>query len=375
MKESRTTEKRAALASACILLFAVLLAPACTTIDAHAEKARDMPTGKALARYHCSMAEKFWRNGDDGMALRHLTDAVRAEPMMLEPRLGLVDFHIAKGFFDEAFVLICSTPEELKNGVEIKERLVYVLELMGDHDAAVAEVEKSSKEEGHRGSLFRSMAEARIFMNDFGGAMQFYRKVLDLDGEDEQALEALSRIYELNGQDAERGRVLLQLAAVCPNDPAYPPAAAEAMNEAGLAPEAVAGLDLLRCDDSGIVRGDVCLALALIHYLTESWEDTIVFYEEARGRGGCLLSLDDRMRLSEALLRVGEDRRAADELRELLDEEPGDPVVRAALALAYWRSGHEERARMVMRDTPEGQEKGYVLDAVKRRMRGGAEGD
>jgi len=328
-----------------------------------------MPTGAALARSHVRMASKYLDKGNEKMAVRHLGDAVKIAPSMLDPRVGLIDLHVAKGYFNEALALIEGCPEEMRKKPELTERLVYILEMKGNRLEAEKVADQAVKSGAGRGRLLKSRAKARIALNDFKGAMELYERVLEINPADSKALTDLERLYELSGREADRAAVLLRLTALCPDDPGYPMHAAEAMERAHLEDEGIARLNALSRDGLGRLRGDVCRALAFLYCKKGDWRKACSMYSQARDPGGFLLDREDMLRFSEALLRDGDYESASKELKALLGEDPNDPVVRAALVFAYTRSGHEDWARELMEEAPMRLKQNHLLGAVEKELK------
>jgi|GEM_PF-2442956 len=362
-------------ATGVLLLAVTMMLQGCTTLRPGGESDTIKATGKALSGFHYTTAEKFWKQGNANLAIKYLQKAIENDPLQIEPRLGLIDIYMARCLPDEALITIRNCPEEMQEDPQLRERLVFALELQGDSEGAAAASDEAVAEGMNRTRLLVTRAEANLMLKDFSGARELYEEAIRVDPADWEALRALSKIYSLTGLHAEAGELLLRLIVLRPEEPQIAMESGLAFEEAGLIDDGIRRLYLHLFTADGHQRGDVGRALGYLYFQRELWPECLHAYTLAREVDEGLLDVHDRMRLAEALLRTGEILNAATELQSLLDRDPDNHVVRAALALAYWKSGQRTRAEELVANTPRVQAAGEpgeeLLRAVIKRLRGG----
>ncbi len=369
VKEKNRGRRGALLFVGALLLF-LISAGSCTTVDSDARN-DESSFDYALTSFHYEMAEKFWSQGKEELAVKYLKKAVAGDPNALEPRLGLIDIQVARGKIDDALTAVNGCPEDMKYEPEVLDRLLYVLELKDDAEAAARVIAEAEDREVTTGQFLKTRAEARLFRNDFPGALEYYERARRKFPRDTALLESLAALYGLLGREAERAEVLVALVALLPERNEIPIAAARAFDKAGIRKEGIVQLESYILAEGKMVRGDVCQGLGYLYIREERWQQACEIYERARSQGDAVLSIEERKNLSEAYLRNGDNVKAAAELQDLVLRNPDDPVVRAALALAYWRMGHVERAEEIVNNAEIGSKKGTVLGAVEKKIRGG----
>ncbi len=369
-KEKNRGRNRAPLFAGALLLF-LISAAGCVSVESDPKGEHDSSFDYALVNFHYKMAEKFWNQGKEDLAVKYLHKAVVGDPTALEPRLGLIDIHVARGSVDEALTTIDSFPEEMKYDSEVLDRLLYILELKGDDEAAARVIAEAQDREVPTARFLKTRAEARVFRNDFATALKFYERARRDFPQDTALLEAMSALYGLMGREAQRAEILVDLIALLPERTDFPIEAARAFEKAGRPKEGIVQLESLILGEGRMVRGDVCQGLGYLYIREERWQHACEIYERARVRGDAVLTLEERKSLAETYLRNGENVKAAAELQDLVLRQPEDPVTRAALALAYWRMGHVERAEEIVKGAGAGTKEGTVLGAVENKIRGG----
>jgi tetratricopeptide (TPR) repeat protein len=362
--------RRGAPISVSALLLVSFLIVGCTTVEERRQEAKGPGFNESMARFNYEMSEKLWKQGKEDLAVKYLMKAVSDNPMMLEPRLGLMDIYISRGAYRDVVVFAENCPEGLKSHPEILERLVFALEADGNPEALAQVVENAAAAGIPPGRFLSARAEADLMNKDYEGALDLYRQACENDPADVRALMAMAKTHELLGNHDQECEILLRIATICPDDPAAAMNVALAFERAGCRQDGIASLkNLLLTGENNLVRDDVCRALGYLYFKEEMWQDAVKIYSLVREKGLSLLLRDDRMRLAESLLRIEDDAKAAAELQKLLDDDPADTVVRAALGLAYWRSGQTSRAREIMENAPRGVEGGTVLNALSKQFK------
>lgn len=367
LKENRIRDWACALAGA--LLIVTFLCTGCVTVSDSDEEDPILTRDSHMGRFHYEMAEKFWKQGNEDLAVKYLRKAVKADPLSLEARLGLIDIWVGNDRLTEARTYISITPEELKYEPELLDRMVFILEIQEDYEALAQTVTEASEQGVDQDRFLTVRAEARVLRKDYDGARELFESAWAADPEDASVLQALVRIYRLTGSSLEEAEALLRLTALCPDDPQYPHEAALLYDKLELREDGIQGLEPLYTVDDGRIRGEVCLALAFLYFNEEQWCEAVGMFTLAQDKGDCFLRTEDRKRLAEAYLRCGDNRNAAAELQALLADNPDDSVVRAALALAFWRDGQDTRAEEAVTGAPQDDERGNVLNALEKRLK------
>jgi len=370
IKEKNRGRRRAPLFLGALLLF-LIPAAGCVSVDSEPSGERDSSFDYALVNFHYEMAEKFWNQGKEELAVKYLNKAVAGDPDSIEPRLGLIDIQVARGDVDGALTAINDCTEEMKYDPEVLDRLLYILELKGDDEAAARVIAEAQDREVTTGRFLKTRAEARVFRNDFAKALNFYERARGEFPRDTALLEAMAALYGLMGREAQRAEILVDLISLLPERTDFPIDAARAFQKAGCPKEGIVQLESLILGEGRMVRGDVCQGLGYLYISEERWQHACEIYEKARAEGDAVLAVEERKNLAEAYLRNGDNVKAASELQDLVLRQPDDPVARAALALAYWRMGHVERAEEIVKGAAEGTIEGTVLGAVDKKIRGG----
>ncbi|HEX4802343.1 MAG TPA: gliding motility protein, partial [Myxococcaceae bacterium] len=109
-----------------------------------------------------------------------------------------------------AFVAAARALRELPDdeaSLELCLKLVDAAEATDDLVALLVEIASKASDDGARVSLYRALGRLRQRQRDPAGALETWRRVLELSPADEEALDALARLYALLG----RGRELLDV--------------------------------------------------------------------------------------------------------------------------------------------------------------------
>ena len=270
IKEKNRGRHWALMLVGALLLF-LIPAAGCVSVDSEQADGRDSSFDYALVNFHYKMAEKFWNQGKEDLAVKYLHKAVAGDPTAIEPRLGLIDIQVARGSVDEALAAINNCPEEMKYDPEVLDRLLYILELKGDDEAAARVIAEAEEREVSTGRFLKSRAEARLFRNDFAIALNFYERARREFPRDTALLEAMAALCSLMGREAQRAEILVDLITLLPERSDFPIAAARAFEKAGRSMEGIVQLEARILGEGRMVRGDVCQGLGYLYIREERW--------------------------------------------------------------------------------------------------------
>ncbi len=356
------------MSTLCSLLVTACLCACVSTSSESSDDPNSDALKESMARYNLDMADKLLAQGKDDLAVRYLFRAIKAQPLFPEPRLRLIDLYLARNDMEAALVVFQNIPEELENNPQILERLVFILEEAGDREGALAVVERAVAAGAPPESFKKILAESSILASDFDRARDLLAQVCALDPEDAGSLEAYARLCRLTGRGKEECDAMMQLVALCPEDLEMPLRAARAFDREGMGGEALERFRVLSADCPPAQAMPFFRARAYLHYSKGDWARAVEMYLRIEECGGMPLERGERLNMAEAFLREGRCEESARLLRDLLEEEPQDAVVRAALAYAYWKSGSVARADEVVRSAPDPDAGNGILGAMKKRM-------
>ncbi len=365
MKAMERTSTAVSLLSA-LFLTAVLSAAGCvSTGEERADSiAADACFDESLARFNYNMAVRFWNQGNNDLAVRYLRKSIDQDSGCVKAWAGLIDIVLANGSPERALSIIRSCPEKVKKDPEVMERRIAALGSTGDYESAAKVIREAGPGSVAQARLMRILADACLLEGDIAGALDFFLQAGRLDPTDAVVLEATARLSRLAGNPEDECNAWLKLVVLCPENAEFPVEAARACDRTEERRNGIAWLESF-LPRAGPAGAGIKKALAFLHFQEGEWERSIDMYRHVRDEGGADLDREERLRISEALLRTGQDEAAAAELEKLLEENPDDDVVRAATVFACWRSGRVVRADEFINESPV---EGELLSAVVKQM-------
>jgi len=170
--------------------------------------------GPLRAEAAAALEPLFAAAGDHLRLVQMLESLASAEPA-LKARVALLR-RVADVYAgpmknaEMAFVAAARALRELPDdeaSLELCLKLVDAAEATDDLVALLVEIASKASDDGARASLYRALGRLRQRQRDPAGALETWRRVLELSPADEEALDALARLYALLG----RGRELLEV--------------------------------------------------------------------------------------------------------------------------------------------------------------------
>ena len=170
--------------------------------------------GPLRAEAAAALEPLFAAAGDHLRLVQMLESLASAEPA-LKARVALLR-RVADVYAgpmknaEMAFVAAAHALRELPDdeaSLELCLKLVDAAEATDDLVALLVEIASKASDDGARASLYRALGRLRQRQRDPAGALETWRRVLELSPADEEALDALARLYALLG----RGRELLEV--------------------------------------------------------------------------------------------------------------------------------------------------------------------
>ncbi len=193
-------------------VFLSLLWAGCAGTGTDAQDSTWTESGKRIAVFNYNLAEKFWKRDRADLALRHLRAAVKSDPDLHAPRLGILDIYLESGEPQNALFFLDDCSDALNEHPEFLKRRALAMEMLGDAETAGSFLKQAVAKDPDDTELVLAMVENLVLRQKHDAAFTIE---YELAGENRGAYDAALGYLCYIRKDYERAGQYLEKAYAC----------------------------------------------------------------------------------------------------------------------------------------------------------------